>query len=202
MCITQDGLRLSHEDQAEQFCRAGAKWIQLRMKGATEQAWLDTAREVVAVCRNFGAVCIINDSVEVAIASRSDGVHLGRGDEDWCSARQRLGNLLLGGTVNNEADATRVLAENCLDYVGVGPWRYTPTKKNLSPVLGESGVRLLISMLDGLPAWVIGGIEPADVPVVRSIGATGIAVASGLVRGNRLDANFKAYAAAWSAEIL
>ena len=201
MCITQDGLALSHEDQAERLCEAGARWIQLRVKDAPPPQWLETARAVVAVCREHGAICIVNDSVDIAIAAAADGVHLGKNDEDWSEARRRLGpSMLLGGTINNEEDAQRAIAAGCLDYVGVGPWRHTDTKKNLSPVLGPAGVRLLVAMLDGLPAWVIGGIEPADLADVRATGATGAAVSSGLFRGGRVESNFKAYAAAWAGE--
>lgn len=201
MCITQDGLALSHDEQAARLCEAGARWIQFRHKGATLESWTNLAREVVAVCRTHGAVCIINDSVDVALASGADGVHLGKSDEDWSVARRRLGrSLLLGGTVNNAEDAARAIEANCLDYVGVGPWRFTATKKNLSPVLGEAGVRRLVAMLDGLPTWVIGGIEPTDLPAVRATGADGVAVASGLFRGRQLEAHYKIYAAAWAGE--
>ena len=201
MCITQDGLALPHDEQADQLCRAGARWIQLRHKGVSLESWTSIAREVVEVCRSYGAVCIINDSIDVALAARADGVHLGKLDEDWSVARSRLGrSLLLGGTVNNADDAERAIMAGCLDYVGVGPWRFTSTKKNLAPVLGPVGVRSLIAMLDGLPAWAIGGIEPADVADVRAAGAAGVAVASGLFRGGHLEANFKTYAAAWAGE--
>ena len=203
MCVTQDGIALSHQDQAERLCEAGARWIQLRHKGATLESWTSLAREVVAVCRAHGAVCIINDSVDVALASRADGVHLGSHDEDWATARRRLGrSLLLGGTVNNADDAARAIAAGCLDYVGIGPWRFTSTKKDLSPVLGEPGVRLLVAMLDGLPTWVIGGIAPTDLPAVRATGAAGVAVASGLFRAGRLEANYKTYVAAWADEVV
>lgn len=201
MCITLDGLALSHDEQAARLCEAGARWIQLRHKGDTLEKWTEVARDVVAVCRSHGAICIINDSVDVALASGADGVHLGKLDEDWAAARQRLGrSLLLGGTVNNAEDAQRAIAADCLDYVGVGPWRYTSTKKNLAPVLGEAGVRSLVAMLDGLPAWAIGGIESDDVPVVRETGAAGVAVSSGLYRGGHIKANYKSYAKAWGGE--
>lgn len=198
MCITLDGIALPHDEQAARLCEAGARWIQLRHKGATLEGWTTVAREVVAVCRSHGAVCIINDSVDVALAAGADGVHLGKNDEDWASARRRLGrSLLLGGTVNNEEDARRAIAAGCLDYVGVGPWRQTGTKKNLAPVLGESGERPLLAMLDGLPAWVIGGIEPDDLSAVKATGAAGVAVSSGLFRNGPAETNFKSYMRAW-----
>ena len=200
MCLTLDGQAWSHEEQADRLCYAGARWIQLRMKQVALPQWIATACAVVDVCRAHGAVCIVNDSVEVALASRADGVHLGRCDEGWGEARRRLGpGPLLGGTVNNAEDARRVIDAGCLDYVGVGPWRFTATKHRLAPVLGADGARSLVTMLDGVHAWVIGGIEPGDLAAVRATGAAGVAVASGLFRGNHVEANFNAYAAAWAA---
>lgn len=201
MCLTLDGAGLSHEDQAERLCRAGARWIQFRHKGDSLENWTLIAREVVAVCRSFGAVCIVNDSVDVALAAGADGVHLGHSDEDWASARARLGrSLLLGGTVNNTRDAARVLEAGCLDYVGVGPLRFTATKKNLAPVLGLAGVRSLVAMLDGLPVWVIGGVQPADLAELRAAGAAGVAVSSALFRGGQVEANYREYVTAWKGE--
>ena len=198
MCLTQDALPLSHGEQAERLCAAGARWIQLRMKAATRDVWLTTARAVVAICRAHGAVCIVNDDVEVALASGAHGVHLGKLDLDWHEARRRLGpGKILGGTVNNSADAARATDANCLDYVGVGPWRFTSNKKNLAPVLGPEGVRALVAQLGDLPAWAIGGITAADLPAVRATGAAGAAVSSALYRDGHMEENYRALAAAW-----
>jgi thiamine-phosphate pyrophosphorylase len=201
MCLTQDGLDLSHAEQAEELCRAGARWIQLRMKDADFDSWVRTACEVVAVCRSFDAICIVNDSVDVALAAGADGVHLGREDLDWSAARRRLGlQRILGGTINNAEDAQRAVTAKCLNYAGVGPWRFTKNKRNLAPVLGADGVRRLVEQLGNLPVWVIGGVEAADLPDIRALGATGVAVSSALYRGRRVRANFRALALAWSGE--
>ena len=198
MCLTQDGLPLSHVEQTERLCAAGAKWIQLRMKNADPQIWRSTAAAVLAVCRAHDAICIINDSVDVALAVGADGVHLGRDDEHWRDARERLWpDRILGGTINNAADAARALEADCLDYVGIGPWRFTANKKNLAPVLGPDGVRTLVRQLDGLPAWAIGGIEAEDLPKVRATGAAGAAVSSALYRHGRIEENFRALLANW-----
>jgi thiamine-phosphate pyrophosphorylase len=198
MCLTQDGLPLSHEEQARRLCAAGARWIQLRMKSADAPTWLTTATAVVAICRSHQAVCIINDNVEVALAADADGAHLGRLDEDWCEARRRLGSKrLLGGTINDAADAIHAINSDCLDYVGVGPWRFTANKRNLAPVLGPEGVRGLVEQLDGLPAWAIGGIEAADLQAVRSTGAAGAAVSSALYREGQLEKNYRALLSHW-----
>src|SRR3954470_1416596 len=144
MCLTQDALASSHEEQATRLCAAGARWIQLRMKHAELHDWLTTACAVVTICRSHDAICIVNDSVDLAIAANADGVHLGRSDEDWPEARRRLGpRRLLGGTINSLSDAIHAVDCDCLDYVGIGPWRFTSNKKNLAPVLGPQGVRPL-----------------------------------------------------------
>lgn len=198
MCLTQDGLLLSHQEQARRLCEAGARWIQLRMKHAARDVWAKTAREVVAICHAHGAVCIINDDVAIARASNADGVHLGKFDLDWHEARHRLGpNKILGGTVNNADDATRAIEADCLDYVGVGPWRFTTTKLNLAPVLGANGVHKLVAQLDGLPTWTIGGIEATDLPAVRATGVTGAAVSSALFRSGSIAEDFRKLIAAW-----
>ncbi len=199
LCITQDGLELSHAEQAEQLCGAGARWIQFRMKNAESARWVETAREVVSVCRSHGAACVVNDNVDVALSCGADGVHLGKHDLDWTAARDRLGpGRIVGGTVNNVEDAERAVAAGCLDYVGVGPWRFTRNKKNLAPVLGAEGVGALLARLGRLPAWVIGGVEARDLPAIRALGAAGAAVSSALFRGNRVQANFRALAEAWN----
>lgn len=199
MCLTQDGLPWSHTEQALRLCRAGARWIQLRMKNAPSDVWLATAREVVVACKKYRALCIINDSVDIALAAGAHGVHLGGKDEDWGEARRRLGaDKILGGTVNNASDAFRAAEGTYLDYVGIGPWRFTTNKKNLAPVLGPDGVRTLVAQLDGLPAWIIGGLEAEDMPAVRATGAVGAAVSSALFRGGRIEENYRALVAAWN----
>jgi thiamine-phosphate pyrophosphorylase len=198
MCLTQDGLPFSHAEQAQRLCVAGARWIQLRMKNAPREDWIATAREVARICQMYGAICIVNDSVDVALAANAHGVHLGARDEDWGEARRRLGaDRILGGTVNNASDAFRAAEGNYLDYVGVGPWRFTTNKKNLAPVLGAEGVRDLVAQLDGLPAWVIGGIVAKDLADVRGTGATGAAVSSALFSQGRIEDNYRALVVAW-----
>jgi thiamine-phosphate pyrophosphorylase len=198
MAITQNGVSLGHAEQVRRLCAAGVRWVQLRMKDAPRDAWLATAREAVAHCRAHGAVCIVNDSVEIALESGADGVHLGRLDLEWREARRRLGpDRILGGTVNYDADAQRAVAAGCLDYVGVGPLRFTKTKQELAPLRGLDGIRSLVGMLAGLPAWGIGGVEVADVAPLRAQGVAGTAVCSALLRDDRIDQNVRAFLDAW-----
>jgi thiamine-phosphate pyrophosphorylase len=198
MAITQDGVALGHAEQVRRLCAAGVRWVQLRMKDAPRDAWLATARTAVAHCRAHGAICIVNDSVDIALAAGADGVHLGRLDLEWREARRRLGpDRILGGTVNYDADAQRAVAAGCLDYVGVGPLRFTRTKKELAPLRGFDGIRALVVQLGGIPAWGIGGVEVADVPLLRAQGVAGTAVCSALLRDDRIDENVRAFLHAW-----
>jgi thiamine-phosphate pyrophosphorylase len=198
MCLTMDGLALSHAEQARALVSAGAGWIQLRMKNAAPDVWLATAREVVAICHDGGVLCTINDNVEIALKSDADGVHLGKLDEDWIDARSRLGpEKLLGGTVNNAADARRASFAHVLDYVGIGPLRFTTTKQNLAPVLGLEGIAALLPLLDGLPAWAIGGVQPADLPSLRQVHLAGVAVSSSLYLNNQVAANLAGFTTSW-----
>jgi len=198
MCLTQDGTGVGHSVQAARLCEAGARWIQLRMKDSRRAHWLEEARAAADACHRRGAILIVNDSVDIALASGADGAHIGGSDGGWTEARRALGPaLLLGGTVNNAADAQRAVASGCLDYAGVGPLRFTSTKLKLAPVLGLGGVRALISELRGIPAWVIGGIEAADLAALREAGAAGAAVSSALQRGGNLEDNFRTLLGAW-----
>jgi thiamine-phosphate pyrophosphorylase len=200
MAITQNGVPLGHAEQTRRLCEAGVRWVQVRMKEASHEAWLAAAREAVSHCRAHGAICIVNDSVDIALESGADGVHLGRLDLEWREARRRLGpERILGGTVNYDSDAQRAVAAGCLDYVGVGPLRFTRTKKELAPIRGFEGIRSLVAMLHGIPAWAIGGVEVADVPALRGLGVAGTAVCSALLRDDRIDRNVRAFLGAWPA---
>ena len=199
MALTMDGLPLSHTDQARALVAAGSRWIQLRMKNAAPDVWLSTAREVVTICHDAGVLVSINDSVDIALASDADGVHLGSLDEAWIAARARLSpDKILGGTINNADDARRAAASHVLDYVGIGPFRFTATKQKLAPVLGLEGITALLPLLNGLPAWAIGGIQPADLPSLRRAHLAGIAVSSSLYTNNQVAANHAAFVTAWS----
>jgi thiamine-phosphate pyrophosphorylase len=201
MALTQDGLALDHVEQARRLCAAGARWIQLRMKTAPIVSVAETAAEVVAICRAQGATCIINDHVDVALEVGADGAHLGRLDLDWQEARRRLGpDRLLGGTVNNAEDAARAVNAGCLDYVGVGPLRFTTTKQKLAPVLGLDGVGRLLALLGNVPAWVIGGVQLADISALRASGATGVAVSQALLHDGRIQENVRAFLDALEAD--
>jgi len=197
-CITIDGIELSHTKQAERLCGAGAKWIQLRMKQADPDEVESVAREILPICRDHCSLLIINDHLDVAIKTGAGGVHLGKEDIDWKTARRLAGaDMVIGGTVNTLQDARAALACRCLDYVGVGPYHFSETKKNLSPVLDEKNFSEIVEFLGELPKVVIGGVKPEDLPSIAALDADGVAVSSGLFFNGSVENNFNTYLKNW-----
>lgn len=200
-CITIDGIGLSHTEQVRQLCGAGAKWIQLRMKDASEDEVERVAIECLDICDEHDALLIINDYFDLAVKVEAGGVHLGKEDTNWKAARDIAGpDFVIGGTVNSLSDARVALASRSLDYVGVGTFKFTETKRNLSPVMDEKGIREILDFLGDLPKVVIGGVQPEDLARIAGMDADGVAVSSGLFVGGQVGENFKAYAESWPVE--
>ena len=178
--LTLDASPLGHREQALAALRGGVRLVQLRAKGLAESDWAELAREVVAVCHEQGALCIINDSPRVALLSGADGVHLGPEDASPAEARALLGEkALIGATLNFPAHLERLRGVR-IDYVGVGPFRHTTSKAKLAPVHSAESLRELVALAAPLPAYVIGGVTAADASAVRTLGAHGFAVSGAI----------------------
>lgn len=202
-CLTIDGIELSHEAQVLALCAAGAQWIQLRMKSATDDEVTAVVERCLPVCREVGVRLMMNDRIDVAIRLGMDGVHLGKLDMPWADARALAGSaFLIGGTVNSVKAAQRAIESGALDYVGVGPFRFTRTKLNLAPVLTPSQWLKILETLGVMPSYAIGGILAEDLPVLKKLGVTGVAVSSGLFRGAAVAQDFRVHAPAWGSEVL
>ena len=183
---TVDGI--SYEQSALLALQAGCRWVQLRVKGAPDAEVEPLARRLLAACREGGAVLILDDRVELAKAIGADGVHLGKEDMPVPEARKLLGldsEMLIGGTANTLEDCRR-LATQGVDYIGLGPYRFTTTKQRLAPVLGLDGYRSVMSGLRAqgltIPVVAIGGIELSDVCPLLQAGVDGIAVSGSVLR--------------------
>lgn len=182
--ITQDLESRSHAKQAKLACEGGVQWVQLRVKDKGFAEWCAIAEETKLVCTEFGAKLIINDSVDVAAAVDADGVHLGQNDTSPHVAREKLGETkIIGGTANTFNDIQR-MALTGVDYVGVGPFRFTTTKKNLSPFVGLEGYKQLVQQCEDariqLPIIAIGGVTVDDVSNIIATGVHGIAISSAI----------------------
>ena len=187
--ITQQTETLSHIDCVKEACIAGVKWVQLRMKEVSDEEYLATAKEARIICDLYDVKLIINDNVEVAIQCEADGVHLGKNDMNPMEARKIVGNdVIIGGTANTVEDVKNLINSG-VDYIGLGPFKHTTTKQNLSPVLGLDGYYSISEQLFDLlkegklktnipPIVAIGGIELEDIIHLMKTGVDGIAVSS------------------------
>ena len=183
--LTMDEGPINHLQQVEAACRAGIKWIQLRMKQASDEEFRATALAAKAITDANGCVLIINDRVEIALEVRANGVHLGKQDMAVSEARRLLGeDMIIGGTANTIEEIREHYTQG-VDYIGLGPYRYTETKKNLSPILGLEGYRQIMCQLKReqvfIPLIGIGGIEMEDAASLFGVGLHGIAFSGMLV---------------------
>lgn len=183
--ITHSNTRYDYVEGARLALDGGCRWIQLRMKDAQEVDFLLAAKQIGAMCKEYGATFILDDHVELVGITGADGVHLGKNDMPVDEARNQLGaNRIIGGTANTFEDVERLWRQGA-NYIGCGPYRFTTTKKNLSPVLGLDGYRHIISKMKAhdinLPVVAIGGILQPDIKDVMATGVSGIAVSGAIL---------------------
>lgn len=175
-----DGIRLALE--------GGCKWVQLRMKDTTDDEVRPIAIEAQKMCKEAGATFVIDDRVMLVKEIGADGVHLGKNDMPIAEARKILGDgFIIGGTANT-LDDVKLHWESGANYVGCGPFRFTTTKKGLSPILGLEGYRGIVEGMKRLgidiPVVAIGGITPDDIPDILATGVTGIALSGTILNAD------------------
>jgi thiamine-phosphate pyrophosphorylase len=180
--------RYSYLDSIQLALEGGCRWIQLRMKDATDDEVRPIAIKTQQLCRQYHATFIIDDRVALVRELGADGVHLGKNDMPIREARQLLGpDFIIGGTANTFEDA-KAHYEASADYIGCGPFRFTTTKKKLAPVLGLEGYRSIIHQIReariDIPVVAIGGITKADIPAILQTGITGIALSGTVLRAD------------------
>ena len=178
--------RYSYLDGIKMALEGGCRWIQLRMKDATDEEVRPIAIQAQKWCKEANATFIIDDRVELVKELHADGVHLGKNDLPIHEARHILGDdFIIGGTANTLEDVL-AHAQAGADYIGCGPFRYTTTKQRLSPILGLDGYRHIIEGMKAegirLPIVAIGGITIADIPDIMQTGVTGIALSGTILR--------------------
>ncbi|NLD37084.1 MAG: thiamine phosphate synthase [Desulfatiglans sp.] len=169
--------RFSHVELARMAIMGGADTIQYRSKTGSTREMIDTAIRIKALCAGAGIPLIINDRVDVAIASGADGVHLGDDDFPIPLARKLLGpDAIIGGSAGNINDALRCLNDGA-DYIGSGPVYGTKTKSDAGDAIGVETIRIIAEKIH-LPVVAIGGITVNDVHELFTAGAHGVAVIS------------------------
>lgn len=185
--ITHSNERFNEVGGAKAALEGGCRWVQLRMKNASEEEFIAAGKEIGRLCREAKAKFILDDRVDLVSMLNADGVHLGKNDMPLKEARKILGpEKIIGATANSLQDALKGVAEGA-DYLGIGPFRFTTTKEKLAPILGLKGLASIMSVLrkvSQIPVVAIGGIEDSDISEIMTTGVTGIAVS-----GNILNAD-------------
>lgn len=183
--ITNYHDNISLTEQTEYVLEAGCRWVQLRLKGADDAEIYMVGKALRALCDQYEATLILDDVVRMVPVIGADGVHLGKQDMPVDEARKLLGpDKIIGGTANTFEDVER-LAKQGANYIGCGPFRFTTTKKNLSPLLGLEGYAAILEQMQqkqiDLPLIAIGGITTEDVPDLVNLGVSGIAISGAIL---------------------
>jgi thiamine-phosphate pyrophosphorylase len=172
---------LSHLEQVRRLIAGGARLIQLREKNAPAGEFYEAARQAVALAHELGAKIIINDRVDIALASGADGVHLGQDDLPPEHARRILGKDAIIGFSSHSLDQARAGIGLPVDYIAIGPIFATSTKSDHEPVVGLEGLRAVRELDTGFPIVAIGGINRDTIASVLAAGASSVALISGLL---------------------
>ena len=183
--ITHTNAQYSYLQSAEMALQGGCRWIQLRMKGASEENTEAVALEVQSLCKKHDATFIIDDRVWLTKKINADGVHLGKSDMPVPEARKILGkDFIIGATANTFQDIVDSVNAGA-DYIGLGPFRFTETKQNLSPILGLDGYCEIINQCRKanirIPIVAIGGISLTDIPGILETGISGVALSGAIL---------------------
>ena len=169
--------------------RGGATSVQLRLKLASSREQVEAARALVGALR---VPVLVNDRPDVALAAGAAGAHLGPDDLPVSLARRVVPpDFVIGASVGSADEAA---AAGEADYWGVGPWRATGTKADAGAALGVVGFRRVVELARGKPCIAIGAVGAGDAGEVLAAGGAGLAVASGILAEDDVEAAARRYA--------
>lgn len=189
--ISQKPANGTHLDAIEAVLKAGGRWIQLRIKDQPASEILELAIQSRMLCELHGARLIVNDYPLIARDAGAHGVHLGLSDMPVRQARALLGpDMVIGGTANTFEHIVQRVNEGA-DYIGLGPYRFTRTKENLSPIIGIDGYKVIMEQVRqaglSIPIIAIGGITANDIKPLLQLGMYGVAVSGSLTNQQALN---------------
>ncbi len=186
--ITNPSDRYTIAEEVQMAIEGGCRWVQLRMKDATDEEVRAVALELIPMCKETDTFLIIDDRVELVNELKVSGVHLGKDDMDPLEARELLGpHAIIGVTANTAEDIIKYKGKD-VDYVGLGPVHFTTTKKKLAPELGAEGVKRVVDEVRAagveLPIVAIGGLTIEDVDPLLTAGVNGIAMSGSIINAD------------------
>lgn len=189
--ITHPSDRMTILEEIQKAVDGGCKWIQLRLKDRQKDEIIRVAKDAKEICKPKECILIIDDHADIAKELSLDGVHLGKSDMPLAEARAYLGEEFIIGATANTLDDIMAIRHLDIDYIGLGPFRFTSTKQNLSPTIGIEGYRSIMNGMKAngitIPVVAIGGITFDDIDAIMETGVDGIAVSGGLINAPELS---------------
>lgn len=177
--VRQSGI--SHAEQVKKLIDGGAEFIQLREKYLTPKEFYADAEIALKIARENDVKIIINDRVDIAVALKADGVHLGQDDLPPENARKILGEKAIIGFSTHNIDQAIEAINFPVDYIAIGPVFSTKTKENPDEVVGLEGVKKVRDAIKDFPLVAIGGINFENFQIVLKSGADSVAIVSGII---------------------
>lgn len=195
--ITNTECGVPIKDQVKAVIDGGGRWIQVRMKDASDEEIKNVVNEIMPMCLETESFLILNDRVELAKELQVGGVHLGREDMAPSQARVILGAGAVIGVTANTFDDIAAIRYLDIDYIGIGPYRYTETKKNLAPILGLEGIRDICRQMEKeeilIPKVAVGDVKFEDVAPLMEAGVNGVAVSGAIAFAKDIPAETKRF---------
>ena len=177
--------RQSLYEQVESALKGGATCVQLREKELDDEAFLNEAVEISALCRRYGVPFFINDNVEIAIRCHADGIHVGQEDMEAAQVRSKVGNdMIIGVSVHSVEEALEAV-KNGADCLGVGAMFSTSTKTDVS-ILPKETLRDICAAVD-IPVVAIGGIGRSNISQLSGTGVDGVALVSAIFAADDIE---------------
>ena len=172
-------------EQVECALKGGATCVQLREKELDDEAFLNEAMEISALCRKYGVPFFINDNVEIAIKCRADGIHVGQEDMEASKVRERVGSdMMIGVSVHSVEEALEAV-KNGADCLGVGAMFSTSTKTDVN-VMPKETLRDICAAVD-IPVVAIGGIGKSNISQLAGTGVDGVALVSAIFAADDIE---------------
>lgn len=171
--------------QVESALKGGATCVQLREKDLDEEAFLNEAIELSALCKQYGVPFFVNDNVEIAVKCNADGIHVGQEDMEAAQVRQRVGkHMMIGVSVHSVEEALEAV-ENGADCLGVGAMFSTSTKTDVD-ILPKETLRDICAAVD-IPVVAIGGIDESNISELAGTGVDGVALVSAIFAADDIE---------------
>lgn len=195
--ITHDIDALTHVEQSQLACEAGAKWVQYRCLTKNEVELLRDVNQIAGICDDWGATLIVTDHVNLKGKADIQGFHIEDMNANFIELRKELGEeYTIGGSANTIEGLVRLYKEG-VDYAGFGPFQHTTTKPNNAAWIGIEGYKKAISVLKNLdldlPVLAVGGVTLADVEALMQTGIYGIAASAAINQSEDLRESYRAF---------